>query len=113
MGAGMILLMLSPFEISEGQLWTAFLSGAMGFAGLILHNLIKSLTDEGVEFAIQLPRIENGKLKLGGTIANVTLAFLVGVLLFNPIAAFFAGYAGANALKDMLLVYERRAVGSG
>jgi len=106
------LLMLGPFEISEEQLWTAFLSGFMGFAGLILHNLVKAWTDEGVDFVITLPRIENGRLRISGAALDVVFAFIVGAILMDPFAAFFIGYAGANAIKDVMLIIEKRIAAS-
>lgn len=101
------LLMLGPFEILDEHIVVALLSGILGFVGLILHNLIKAWTD-GIDFVFTLPRIENGKLRIGGASLNLILAFVAGVILMDPVAAFFAGYAGANAVKDVLLLVERR-----
>lgn len=103
------LLMLGPFEILDEHIITALLSGILGFAGLLLHNLVKAWTD-GVDFVVTLPRIENGKLRISGATINVIFAVLVGAVLMDPIAAFFVGYGGANAIKDVMLLIERRGL---
>lgn len=86
------------------------LSVIAAIIGLLAHNFMKQLTDREVSFVFTLPSLEGNKLKLGGALSSVIMAGMVGFLLMNPITAFFAGYAGSNVLKDLLVTFEKRGM---
>jgi uncharacterized membrane protein YjjP (DUF1212 family) len=102
------------FEIVEslGLDWqTVLISAFAALLGLIVHNVIKSSTNEDICFSISLPSIENGKLRLGGTLTNWLLALIVGAFLVDPVIAFFAGLSGASVLRDILSAIEAKQRG--
>lgn len=82
----------------------ALASGIAAVLGLLAHVLSKNLKYGG-SISFVLPKVYNGKIQFGSSITVVIVAFVVGVLTMNYVAAFAIGFAGAQAVRDAFYRY--------
>ena len=103
----MQVLDLGFIVLTQDQILGLLLSAFAAVLGLLAHNIVKGLSNREIDIVISLPTIENGKLRIGGTLTNLILAFVVGMIFNNPPMAFLAGVAGAGTLREILQGFEQ------